>query len=348
MSLNNQQNPESTDILYTTFNQDYSCFACGTTSGFRIFNVSPYSEIFRRSFASGGIGIIEMLYRCNIIALVGGGSCPRFPTNTVMIWDDNKMRCIAELKFNSDIRAVKLRRDKIVVVLDSKISVYNLMDVKLLDTLCTSYNPNGIVALCPNINNYVLAFPGDEIGQIKIISTERQIPLVIQAHNTPLQCLALSSDGTRLASASEKGTIIRIYDTSTGQILEELRRGKEKATMYSIAFSSTGEYLACTSSRNTLHVYKLKEGACTNSSVDTTTAEKSKFKLSKYLNNSLCKYPFTDPGRFICGFSADNKYIVVLTSKGTINHITYQNNTCHCEYAGKYADQLDAPSSLLS
>ena len=32
--------------------------------------------------------------------------------NQVMIWDDNKMRCIAELKFNSDIRAVKLRRDK--------------------------------------------------------------------------------------------------------------------------------------------------------------------------------------------------------------------------------------------
>ena len=25
--------------------------------------------------------------------------------------------------------------------------------------------------------------------------------------------------------------------------------------------------------------------------------------------------------RFICGFSADNKYIVVLTSKGTINHV---------------------------
>ncbi len=55
---------------------------------------------------------MEMLYRTNIIALVGSGSNPKYPNTKVMLWDDSLMKCIGELNFKTEVRGVRLRKDK--------------------------------------------------------------------------------------------------------------------------------------------------------------------------------------------------------------------------------------------
>ncbi len=60
----------------------------------------------------GGIGIVEMLYKSNILALVGGGKYPKYSRNKVILWDDNQGKVIAELSFTTYIKSVKMKREK--------------------------------------------------------------------------------------------------------------------------------------------------------------------------------------------------------------------------------------------
>jgi len=252
----NLQKCQTNELLYVGFNQDYGCFACGTDTGFKIFNVDPFKETFQRDLR-GGIGYVEMLFRCNILALVGGGRNPRYPPNKVMIWDDHQNRCIGELSFRSPVRAVKLRRDRVVVVLEYKIYVYNFADLKLVDHIETTSNTKGLCALCPYSSNTVLVCPGLQRGHVRVELYDSKKTTLIPAHETSLSCFALNFDGTLLATASEKGTLIRIFDTSTGRNIQEVRRGADRAEIYSLAFNSNYQWLACSSDKGTVHIFSI-------------------------------------------------------------------------------------------
>lgn len=54
-----------------------------------------------------------------------------------------------------------------------------------------------------------------------------------------------------------QGTIIRIFNTENGDFLQEVRRGSEKAEIYSIAFDPTSTFLACSSDRGTIHIFSI-------------------------------------------------------------------------------------------
>lgn len=230
-SMESSTKPSNVSLLCVGFNQDYGCFACGTETGFRIYNSDPLRETFRREF-DGGIGFVQMLFRCNVLALVGGGKAPRYSPNKVMIWDDHQNKCIGELSFRNDVRAVQLRRDRIVVILEYKIYIYNFADLKLLHQIETLSNTIGLCVLSSTSNSIVLACPGQRKGEVRIEIYHLKRTRFIQAHESFIACLALSTNGSILATASRKGTLIRIFHTYEGTPLQEVNPESNKLSRF--------------------------------------------------------------------------------------------------------------------
>lgn len=284
----NLSNESTNNLLFLGFNQDSGFFACGMTNGFVIYNVDPFRETFKRVFPNGGIGIVEMLFRCNLIALVGGGRNPRYPTNKVMIWDDHQNKCIGELMFRSQVLAVKLRRDRVVVVLNTKVYIYRFSDLKLLDQIVTLANPKGLVSLCPDTLNNILAVPGLVRGSIRVEFYDISKATLIKAHDSDLAQFTLNIDGSRLASASEKGTLIRLWDCHTGEPLREFRRGMDRAEIYYIAFNHQTTFLACSSDKGTIHIFALNDNLHNDETIhDSDEIVNSNFRQSSYDASSM-------------------------------------------------------------
>lgn len=53
-----------------------------------------------------------MLYRTNILALVGDGKNSHYSTKKVIIWDDHQEKPFGELKFRTNIKNIKMKSDK--------------------------------------------------------------------------------------------------------------------------------------------------------------------------------------------------------------------------------------------
>ncbi|CAJ1974526.1 unnamed protein product [Sphenostylis stenocarpa] len=249
---------DKTDLLSITWNQNYRLFAVGTSHGFRVYTCKPCKEALRRDIESSGFKIVEMLFCSNVLALVGSVANSHYPPNKVLIWDDCHRRCIGEFTYMSEIRGVKLRRDRVVVVLEHKIYVYNFIDLKLLHQIETLANPRGLCCLSHHSNTFVLACPGLHKGQVRVEHFGLNVTKSINAHYSQIACLTLTLDGLLLATASIRGTLIRIFNTMDGSRLQEVRRGADIAEINSIAFSPNVQWLAASSDKGTVHVFSLR------------------------------------------------------------------------------------------
>ncbi|KAK8062038.1 WD40-repeat-containing domain protein [Apiospora phragmitis] len=217
-------------VLSVSFNNDASRFSVGLNSGFCVFNSNTCQLMTTRDF-NAGLGLVQMMGNANYLALVGGGRLPKFPQNKVIIWDDSKDKVALEITTLTAVRGVQISKSRVVVVLQNSVRVYAFeKQPKPLAKYETADNLQGLCAL----SDRWLVFPGQTAGQVQVVE--------------------LATDNL-LATASEKGTLVRIFATASCARLAERRRGSEFATIYSLRFSPSGRRLACTSAKGSLHIF---------------------------------------------------------------------------------------------
>lgn len=89
----------------------------------------------------------------------------------MVIWDEQEGRQIGCVTTRGIVRAVRLRRDRIVVVQEHKVLVFSFDELKLQHQVETISNPHGIVALSTSPDHPVLACPGLHTGQVHLTYT---------------------------------------------------------------------------------------------------------------------------------------------------------------------------------
>lgn len=137
-----------------------------------------------------------------------------------------------------------------------------------------------ICALSPSSDNSYLAYPSPLLspnspfsappsaapvsssqaraGDVLLFDTlSLSVTNIIQAHKTPLAFVALNQAGTLIATASDKGTVIRVFSVPNGDKVAQFRRGTYPARIYNIAFNAVSTLLAVSSDTETIHIFKL-------------------------------------------------------------------------------------------
>lgn len=205
-----------------------------------------------------------MLNKTNILALVGGGQNPQFSKNKIIIYDCHQELIIRQIRFNSYITNVKLRKDSIIGFIQDKIYILNINSLETIDiieidkTLKPIYglsNSNALIIAFPHINNKGKIQINKYFISSKINNKEK---LSINAHESNVTFIAINNNGTLLASGSEKGPYIRLFNTSNGDLLAELKRGK-KSHINWIAFETNNNIIGYIGDNGKVYIYDINE-----------------------------------------------------------------------------------------
>lgn len=258
MNLASQGGDPASPLIFVNFNQDCSSLAVGTKIGYRLYSLNAIDKIENiYENESEDICTVERLFASSLVAIVSLSS-PR----KLKVCHFKKGTEICNYSYSNTILAVKLNRQRLIVCLEESLYIHNIRDMKVLHTIRdTPPNPTGLCALSVNNSNCYLAYPGsNQIGEVQIFDTVTlRAVTMIPAHDNPLAALAFNSLGNKLATASEKGTVIRVFLVPEGQKLFEFRRGvKRCVSIYSLAFSPDSLFLCSSSNTETVHIFKLE------------------------------------------------------------------------------------------
>ncbi|KAH7727251.1 WD repeat domainX-linked 1 [Aphelenchoides avenae] len=229
----------SSTIRHIVFNSEQNIFAVATDDGVRIFNCHPLVEIVNlKADVVGSVRLVALLERTNIIAVVSGEPRQKFSPNTVMLWDCKKQKFVVEITVDSPVLNVLLSFNRMVIVQHHTVSVFSMRTFEWIRNEESGPNPHGVAALSPDPKMEFLVFPGSKMGSIQLVNLQNasqfrsSAPSTIFAHESSVVKVVLNNQASKVATGSEQGTLVRVFDTRTKVRLMEFRRGSDSANLY--------------------------------------------------------------------------------------------------------------------
>ncbi|KAF8265112.1 WD40-repeat-containing domain protein [Lactarius quietus] len=255
----------------------------------------------------------------SLLFLVGGGRDPRYPPNKVIFWNESLGKEVAELEFREKVRGLACRRGWLAVALRRRVVAFEIGEsIKRYGEWDTYENTRGVIAIATGTYSTLLAAPARQAGHVQLIHLPPcppPVPIgpppsipprppppvtkhphsVIVAHNTAITTLAVTPSGRLLATASVRGTLIRVWDTATGKQIRELRRGSDQAEIYGVAFRPDEAEICVWSDKGTIHVFSLAAGAGLSNRQSKLSSLTSFIPIPKYFESEWSYAQFRIP-----------------------------------------------------
>ncbi|KAH1021815.1 hypothetical protein HUJ04_011301 [Dendroctonus ponderosae] len=284
-------------IYSIRFNQDHGCFTASMENGVRIYNVEPLVEKSHYDVeAVGSVASCEMLFRTNIWAIIPGGMRPKVPENILQFYDESQKKAIMEIKFAAAVKSVRFRRDKPQIGKRSNYGMKTSQDTHVAK------------------HELIYSFFFKELSST--FQSYSSAPVYLQAHKNKLACIAINQQSKRIATASEQGTLIRVWDTSTRN---------------HINFSTNSDFLCCSSDKGTVHIFAIKDTNLNKRLSAIPTAFIG--TLGKYGDSqwALTNFTVSAESACVCAFGPNNT-IYALCFDGTFHKYAFSaEGICHSE-----------------
>mmetsp|Transcript_1286 Transcript_1286/g.2179 ORF Transcript_1286/g.2179 Transcript_1286/m.2179 type:complete len:628 (+) Transcript_1286:37-1920(+) len=99
-----------------------------------------------------------------------------------------------------------------------------------------------------------------KLGLVTVVDTYTLKPIgTVLAHKSPVQALCLNPTGQLLATASSKGTMVRVFSVPSLDNVCVFRRGAAHCRILGLLFSRDSAHICCSSSTGTVHIFKNSE-----------------------------------------------------------------------------------------
>lgn len=220
-------------MTYTFFLR-FRSLSVGYKNAYTLYSLNSVDQQLEEIYSSHGddICIVERLFSSSLLAIVSLNA-PR----KLKVCHFKKGTEICNYSYSNTIKTVKLNRARLVVCLEESLYIHNIRDMKVVHTIRdTPINSAGLCALAADSDNCYLAYPGSAVtGELQIFdAVNLHAKTMIPAHDSPLAAMAFSLNGSEIATASEKGTVIRVFSVRfvIGFVITcELTRSYFRSTM---------------------------------------------------------------------------------------------------------------------
>lgn len=176
------------------------------------------------------------------------GTSPRY----LFIWRwIPSHQIIKDFTCNETIENCKWNSEYFVFITQTQLFLYSMKKLNLIAAM--QHFPNNLsfaLSIAPNFP-YLFYTTPTEVGNISFYDIKQgRLMNKFQAHQSTITNIALDNKCTLLATSSETGTIVRVFQIPTGEILYSFRIHNFPIQITTLSFCDKSNYLLCISSNS--------------------------------------------------------------------------------------------------